>query len=170
MQGCPAGHKDLQTGTVRQQIGDERSGLSKVLKIVEDQQKILLLQGHTDQLGERTGHLLAQSQRLRERGFEQCWIAKRGQGDKDRPLLKTLAEILRKLNREPCLADATGAGEREQAHAIALQEGQGTRHLLLPPDERCRRKWWWGHGTGPGGRYGHLWSDGGEEQGPLGRG
>src|SRR5260221_3984938 len=137
MQGSAAGDEDLQVRTGRHKIGDERGCLPDLLKIVEDQQELLLLQIRLDLLGNLAERRLAESKRLRKCCREDGWITKWGERHADHSMLNMLTDVLRQLNPEPRLADPAGPGEREQAHPIALQERHGTRHLLLSPDECC---------------------------------
>src|SRR5450755_2781706 len=170
MEGRPTGDKDLQTRTGRQEIGNERCCFSEVLKIVEDQQEVVRLQERTDLLRDRVESRLVESECLSQYGWKQGWISKRGQFHKDYPILKTFAKVLHKLKPQSGFADAAGSSEREQTYTIALQEGQGLRHLLLPSDEGCGRKRRRRERTGLRCRLSHLWSYRGEEQGPLLRG
>jgi hypothetical protein len=74
VQGRPAGEQDVQTWAVYQQVGHEVCRGEEVLKIIEEQQVLFVLEESAHLLGERVISLFTQSQRLRHRLGNERWI------------------------------------------------------------------------------------------------
>jgi hypothetical protein len=76
-----------------------------------------------------------QPKRLGNRGNNQGGIVKGGQGDETDPISKVTAQLAGDTQRQPGLADATRAGERQQAHFWPSQERADRGHFLFAPNE-----------------------------------
>jgi len=65
-------------------------------------------------------------------------IGDRGEVDEEDPVLEIRDQLRRRLERQACLAGATGSREGDEPNALSPHEGYGLRHLLLAPDQRRR--------------------------------
>ncbi len=111
----PAGDQRRQLGAGGQQLGDEGRGRQHVLGVVEHQQErprsALVAQG----LGERPAARLAHAEGARDRGGDEGRVADRGEGNEGGPVGEGTDEGLGGRQRHARLADAAGAGQRDEA-------------------------------------------------------
>ncbi len=107
-----------------------RRRLDHLLQVVEQQQQLPL----ADVLGEP----VRGAERLRDRLGDERRIAERGQADPEDARLVLGHERRRRLDREPCLARAAGAGQRDEARSV-LEPREHLEQLVVSAHERARR-------------------------------
>src|SRR5688572_6122280 len=135
MQRHSARDQHLQVWRYREEIGYSGSGLRYLLKVVEQQQQLLIAQIVVQECMEWQASRLAQAKCLRNRGWGQGRVSQRGQRNKIDTVLERIEQLGSDLKPQAGFSDTTRTGEREQAHLEAAQEGADCRHLLLAPDQ-----------------------------------
>ena len=80
------------------------------------------------------------AQRLAERRKHERRVAQRREGDEDRPTFGVLRQHACELDREACLAGASGADDGEHPRVALEQDGDGVEELLLAPEELRGRR------------------------------
>ena len=80
------------------------------------------------------------AQRLAERRKHERRVAQRREGDEDRPAFGVLRQHACELDREACLAGASGADDGEHPRVALEQDGDGVEELLLAPEELRGRR------------------------------
>src|SRR6266567_811406 len=94
-----------------------------------------------------------EAERLRDGRQDEFRVADLGQGDKTDATRKVVEEFGCHLHSQARFADATGAGERQQANIWAPQEHRDGPYIVLTPDERRERY----RETIPGQRCALIW-------------
>ncbi len=113
-----------------------------MLKVVQDQQKSPLPQQIGDRRLQGLPTALPGPQDGGHGRGDEDRIAKRCQLDQGHPVGVTLvaAQFLRHRQRQPRLADATGAGQRDEADLRAAQQGAEAGDVDFPADQPRRRQ------------------------------
>ncbi len=122
----PARDDDRQPGRRAQQVGDDRGTRDHLLEVVEHEQGRPLPEVLLHPLDGRAlrGE---QADRGRDRRGDELGVGDRGQRHEPRAVRKALDAVARQRQREPRLAGAAGAREREQARPD--EERHGVVHL-----------------------------------------
>ena len=114
--------------------GEPGTRLDEVLTIVEHQERRLVRQRRVELLdGFQPRYLVGAERR------EHCWpdrtlISDSGELDEPHAPGELLQEIRGHVEREPCLADASGSGQRHQP--LRADEPSELGDVLVPADER----------------------------------
>jgi hypothetical protein len=129
----PAGGEDAQPGGRGQQLADQhRTGIGEVFAVVEDDQKSLLLQ-----IGRQVGRGVvrdhAQLERVGDGVRQQERVVECSQLDEPHAVGKRTPDLGRHPQRQPRLADASGA--RQGEHAAAGKELPGLGQLASTAHE-----------------------------------
>ena len=153
MQRGTAGDKHFEPGAGAEQFGDQRCGRGYLLKVIQQEQALLVAQRRFQEFLWRLSWGLAQLQCLRDGCRDQASIAERSQRHKPDAIVKAVEQIFGNLQSQAGLADATGANEREQAHLLAFQKQGCPCHLRFTSNEGSERGWYmvgWMHLRLPG--------------------
>ena len=134
--GDPARDEQLQLRRGREQVGRRGRRLDEVLEVVEDEQEPLLGEEALEALGDGSGAGLAEPERLRDRGQDERGVGDRRERDEEDALREVLDQLGGGLEREPGLARAARAGERQQAHVVPPKPLGDRGHLALAADQR----------------------------------
>lgn len=103
---------------IEQNSGEICARIKKVFAVVENQEQRLGAQGDGDSFDQRRGSLLADSEALGNRTRDTGGLCQRCKVDKPRAIGITVGNASGGFNRKACFADASGAGQREQAAGI----------------------------------------------------
>src|SRR5439155_12196629 len=114
MQDRSAGHQDLARWTGQQQFHQRGRGCEDLLKIIQQQQEVFVLQERFERLEERILLDIPQTEGLCNTGYDQVKGAERSKLHQADALSKYLVQIRRNLNRQACLADAGRTCEGEE--------------------------------------------------------
>ena len=71
-----------------------------------------------------------------DRRRDQAGVRYRRERDQEDAVVELVEEIPGHLERQPCLATAASASQRQQPNVLAQQELASGRQLALPPDQR----------------------------------
>ena len=121
----------VEVGARRRERDELGRGLDHLLEVVEEEQQLPL----ADVLGEA----VPGAERLRDRLGDERGVAQRGEPDPEDAGLVRRDERRRRLEREPRLARAAGAGERDEARARSRCVESTSRELRSRADEGARR-------------------------------
>src|SRR5262245_56060599 len=121
---------------VREQVADEANALKQMLEVVQHQQQVF-----STQIGEQLLLWFAIGINLEADGVSYCrndvlWRTKRLQSDEMNPVGKR-SHLGRRFQRQPRLADATGADQRQQTAVGSGQQGRYLSKFPRPADEGC---------------------------------
>ena len=116
-QGFPAGGQHLQPGAARQELGHLRGRRQQVLEVVQQHKHLLAPQVALQRLqqGVAVAADLPNSQRRADGPRHLRRLAQCRQVHEEHPVLETACQPGGRLQREPRLARAGGAGQRQQA-------------------------------------------------------
>ena len=115
-QGLTAGGQQCQLRTaVKQRLGDCGGGVDQVLAVVQHDEGAPLCQVGAQAVNQRRLRLLAHTQHRRQRGGDALRLAQRRQIDKPDAIGEGRHLLLRQLQRQPRLAAAADARQRQQA-------------------------------------------------------
>ena len=120
----------------QQPLRQPRAGLEHVLAVVEDQQHGPVAQVRDERVDDRQAALLPDAERRRDRLRHEARIRDRRELDEPRAVGEAVEHVGRELERQPRLADAPGAEQRQQARP--LERLPRFVELVLAPDERRR--------------------------------
>jgi hypothetical protein len=110
------------------------AGTEQVLAVVQhDEQALVDARGH-EHVDERTAGLFLDAQRARHRLHDEAGVRDRGQLDEPHAVRIVVEHVRGKLQREPRLADAARADQREQPRAV--QRLARLDQFALAADER----------------------------------
>ena len=112
----------------RQQAGDEPDVRHELLEVVEQEQHAPVAEVGREHVLHRLARL-ADLERLGERVSEQRRIVHRREVDEDDAVAQLRSQLLGGCDREPRLARAARAGERDQTHVVPPQECRDPGHL-----------------------------------------
>ena len=112
----------------RQQAGDELDVRHELLEVVEQQEHAPIAELGRERVLQRIARL-THVERLCERGSEQRRIVHRGEVDEDGAVAQLRPELRGGGDREPCLARAARAGERDETYVVAPEERGDRGHL-----------------------------------------
>ena len=123
---------------------DQRSHVTcgrrqKMLDVVEQQQRSLADQGLGDGVGKRPLGLLAQLERLRDSGDHERRVTNRRERNPDNTVRIAVRGLGRGLQRQPRLAGAPRAGEREHPDIGVGETLDDLGELVRAATKRCRR-------------------------------
>jgi len=112
-----------------------------VLQVVEHQEAPHAPQGLLQSREQEPAGGFAYIEGTGDGGEDEGGVCERGQGRKGDAarIIAGVGETGGDVQGQTGLADATGAGQREQAHVAALQEVGDGRFLVLAPDQRRER-------------------------------
>jgi hypothetical protein len=116
----PAGGQHRQAGVVREKLRDPGRGVDDLLKVVEDEQEPTITQ-EWPQPGRRPARGRSRPEPVRYGCQQQGRIADGGELDVA-DTVKGGRDVCRRLDRQARLADATGTGQRHEAHARLEEE------------------------------------------------
>lgn len=131
----PARHQNGELAAVGQPMRQERRHRKEMFEVIEHQQEgtidQMILHGRIG----RPATELGDAKGPRDGGCNQIGIAHIRQRHEGQSIGKVAGAILGGAKRQPGLAHSSRAGERDQAHAGALQEIADRRPFALPADE-----------------------------------
>ena len=114
-QRLPAGREHRQVLGAAQQLGDERRArVDEVLAVVQDQQQPVPAHRHHEVVDLPLGEPVVQAVRLRDRARHQRRLGPAGQLDHRDAAVVPGRQVAGDPQGEPGLADAAGAGQRDQ--------------------------------------------------------
>lgn len=166
MQRGAACHERCQPWAGCQYNADERRRSWEVLEIIEHEEQPLLPDRADDCRVGRFPHPLAHIERLRDHVRHEGRIAHGGERDEDDAVRHLRAYVVRDSDREPGLAHAARAGDRQEAHRFAAEHRRRLPHRFRAPDERRdlgRQIRWRRQHRRERGRQGALLAGGREE-------
>jgi hypothetical protein len=105
-----------------------------VLKVVQEQQQVLLLQGGDQRLRPGLPRRFPDVQRLRDGGQHQARVAQRRERDERDSIREVTGHGSRHRQRHPRLADAACTGQGKEAHVDATQQLHRRGNFLLSSD------------------------------------
>ena len=94
-----------------------------MLEVVQQEEELLIAQIGFQMLEGGAISALRQTKCADDRGDDQVRVADGGQRDETDALSKLLQHLRAKRQSQACLADARGAGERQQPHLWTQQPG-----------------------------------------------
>ena len=152
----PARAEDGQSRTPAEEISDDgRDRIQQVLGVVEHEQRDPIRQEPLYLCQQRLAGGIRNVQRPGDGRHDQGRLANGGKGDDCDAIRESVIQVRDGAEGEAGLADATGSGQRQQTDVWPAQEGDDSRHLLVPADERGHRC---EDGCGPGvGGIDHRW-------------
>ena len=130
----------FRPGASASRVAERRRRGQHLLEVVEHEQELLVAQVLDQRLERALARLLAQAERLRDRRHDELRLADRRELDEGRAVREPLAHAGGELEREPGLAGAAGADQRQQAHVVAREQLAGLGELALAPDEGVRHR------------------------------
>lgn len=111
-----------------------------MLKIIQHKQQLFVAQGFLQALLDGAIRRFPHTQGLGNRRADQVGIADRRQRDKVDAIDKMVEQVRRHLQRQPRLADAAGAGQREQTNLFLQQQVLDGGQVMVAPNERRARQ------------------------------
>ena len=114
-------------------------GRHDVLEVVEDEQRVPLVQIVVQAVAQGTAAHLAQTQRLSDGGDDEIRLAKGVEGHEPDPAQEQIGHLGCDLNGQPGLANPTGAGESQQADVGADELGSDGGDFALAANEGRER-------------------------------
>ena len=139
VQGRAAGGQHGHTWAPAQQLGHQRRRRQQVLEVVQLQEHLLVAQVLLEQLARAAPARLGQAQAPGDGGRHQPLVAQRGQVDERHPVGVALGQPSGGGQRQPRLAAAAHARQRDQPRLG--QQVRDRRQLRLPPDEAGQGRW-----------------------------
>src|SRR5205807_3379553 len=133
-----AGHQEFEPRAVVKQTRDRGSRGGHLLEVVENQQCMLCTQPAAELVEQRLIARVAQTDRPRDGGENRSAVSDGGEVDEEHPVLEPDGLFSGSLDRQPCLTDATGSRECEQANGLVFETLPDLFQLRLAPDERGR--------------------------------
>src|SRR5436305_9064768 len=135
VEGGTAGHQDGEVWATGQQVGQVWGGGQDLLEVVEQEQQVFVMERSFEQIeqGPRCG--LFEVEGLGDGGHDQGGVADGGERNEGDAIGKISEQLSGDLQGQTSLADASGAGEREQADLGTTQEGTGSYHFPLTSNE-----------------------------------
>jgi hypothetical protein len=132
-QRLPAGGEHGDDGRPEQDVGQHGARVDQVLAGIQDQQHPLVAQVLDDRVELGPGFGAGQSEAGRDGVRQQLGIVQPGQLDQARAIGELAGQLSRGAQRDTGLADAAGAGDRDQPGAA--QQAAELGQLPLPSDE-----------------------------------
>ena len=117
----------------RDRSASAATGLQDVLAVIEDQQQLLALEPLRNRLVDPAALLLAHAQRLGDDAGDQFRIADRREVDEPHAIGIAIEQLRADLHRQPRLANATRANQREQA--VTVEQFFDLGDVVLAADE-----------------------------------
>ena len=112
--------------------------VEQVLEVVEYEQELMVGEEALERFLRRPAR--GDAKRARNRRGDERSAAHRCQLDEGGAVSEAHREAVRQLEREPRLADAAGAGERQEPHAVLSQQPLRVGELAASPEQRRRRQ------------------------------
>jgi hypothetical protein len=131
MQSGPTAHQHLQLWAGSQQVREQRSGWGNLLKVIQQQQEVLVTQEAFKLIYHGLPGGFSQTQGMGDGGSDQCGIAQRLQRDEADTSGEVLSQISRYLERHPRFANTAGTREDQEAYLCQLEQRTDGCHLLL---------------------------------------
>src|SRR6266566_10150769 len=122
MQHRAAGYQNLEVGTCCQQLRKPRCGHQHLLKVVEQQQQLLVFQVCFQEVEHRLIANLFGSKFLSDSGNDQVRIADGGQRNEADTVGEVIEQVARDLQAQVSFADTTRACESHEARFRSKQE------------------------------------------------
>ncbi len=138
-QDLAAGHKHIELRTGFQQVRQGWGGCYDLLEVVEQQQKVFVSQEGFEEVQQGTRSALFEFKHLGNGGNYQVRVANGSERDKRNAVSEIVEQAGGDLEGQAGFADATDAGEGEEAHLGAAQEGASVCHFLFAPNQRGQR-------------------------------
>jgi hypothetical protein len=135
----PARGEHEQPRRRREQAGDEPHVRHELLEVVEQQEHAPVVEVGREDVLHRIA-CLAHTERLCERGSEQCGVVHGGEVDEDGAITQLRPELRSGGEREPRLARSARARERDETYVPAPKERGDRGHLEAATHERSRRR------------------------------
>src|SRR5262249_21921944 len=121
-----------------EQLGDLWGGTQDMLEVIEDEQQIACCQILADAIQAQMCAEVTQAQGTSD-GWNNVGRAESGtQVDKRNPMLERVDQTGGNCERQPGLARATSANQREQAGLRAEQQRTDVGHLVVASNQGCR--------------------------------
>ena len=111
----------------------------ELLEVVEQQEHAPVVEVGREHVLHRIA-CLAHTERLCERGSEQCGVVHGGEVDEDGAVAQLRPELRSGGEREPRLARSARARERDETYVVAPEERGDRGHLEAATHERSRRR------------------------------
>ncbi len=127
-----ARHQELEPLCLPQERAESGSRLFDLLEVIHQQQEVAGAQ----MLDERPIRIL-DAQGGRDLGRDEVRVPDGGEADEDDPVREPICQLVGGLKRDPRLADASGAGDGDQA-GLASKQTRNLVDLGSPSDERRR--------------------------------
>ena len=136
-----AGGEDRQARAGGQEGGEVGRGGNHLLQVIEHEQQAPAAEHKAQALGERpvTGFLYAQ--RLSDRRKDEGRVADRSETDEPNSIREGLSDLDGHGLRQPRLPHATGAGQGDERHVGAEQQGTDGLDFVLAADQGRQRSW-----------------------------
>ena len=131
MEGLPAGHEQVEPGADAEQAGDVGRRLGQVLEVVEEQQH--------RRVADVLGQPIPRSDRLPRRLQHELRVAQWSERNPEDTAGVALRRRGGRLQREPRLAGATGAGQGQQADVCSRNQLLHVVQLPLAAQEGAWR-------------------------------
>ena len=128
--------QNLKSWAPAEQVGEVRRGVKEMLEVVQHEQENSLAEEPDELLHDRLTAAIAHAERVGNSGEDQGGIAQWRQVNPDHPVREVRRYIVREGLGQTGLADAAGAGQREERNGRINQERPGRRPFTLPADER----------------------------------
>ncbi len=135
LQPYAAGDEHGEPGTGGQERGHQRSGLDHLLKVVQDEQEVTVLQGDSKEVGQWLVTSGTHPQNPSECREDEVGVSDRGEGNQDHPIGKAACQFFGHPQGEPRLADTPRTGQGDQPHSILSEQGGDDLHLPRPTNE-----------------------------------
>jgi hypothetical protein len=137
----PAGDQQLEPGRGLEQGRQIRRRLDHLLEVVQHQEQVLIGQRTPERLDQGRVDLLLDPAGLGDRGEDEGGIADGRERDEDDAIGKAGGEVVGHGQRQPGLADPTGAGQGQDRHIRIEQQVADSRHFPVPADQgRARHR------------------------------
>src|SRR5437588_2148694 len=140
MQSRPTAHQHLQFWAGSQQLREERSNWGNLLKVIQQQQEVLLSKEAFELSHHRLPGGFSQTQGIGDGGRNQCGIAKRLQRDEADTGGEVLLQVSRYLECQPRFANPAGAREDQEAYLCAPEQRTDGCYILLAANQWCERR------------------------------
>src|SRR6266487_2021889 len=131
-----AGHQDFEGWTCWQQVFQERSRLHHMLKIVQEEQGVLVLECALHLIQQGKSSMLLQVQGLSKRRHYQARFSDHGQRHHVNPIAERVLHLSSDVQRQACFADASWPQERQQPHRRTGEQFTEHVHFSLTSDQR----------------------------------
>src|SRR5215469_1842522 len=131
MQRHPTRHHDLQLRAGTEQLCHLQSGIHHLLKVVQQEQQVLLSQRRFQELEEGLSSDLFDLECLSDGRDDELNIAQERQVDEEDAINESVAQLSGHLQTQAGLAGAARAGQCHEAHVLAAQQISNGRYLVL---------------------------------------